>query len=151
MSDKSDSSEELAMLAMSGFTQALRSTAIRCDCTKDQTCAEHSLFAGFAGKAGMRHIVEDAVYVTLAQYVTIWVKSSWLRLIVSCCPIDATSQESVFRRLCQLRSDMDTDAMVLHNRALKGQSTPFGAVHRESMCKWCTAPKEALDAFLSGS
>jgi hypothetical protein len=145
MSDKPATPEELAL---SVLAQTLRSTAIRCDCTKDQTCAEHDLRTGMPG---IRRIVEDAVYVAFAQYVTIWVKPSWLRLIVSCCPISGISQEAVFRRLCQLKSDMDTDAMILHNRALKGEPTPFGAIHRESTCKWCTAPKEALDAFLSGS
>lgn len=129
----------------SEFNRNLRDVALMCGCAEGTVCPIHAVQVV---PGGMRNVIENAVYQTIAGWVTAWVKPSQIRLWVDCTPIDPTSRENVYRRLCRLKSDMDADTLTVHNQWIRAGKPIMYPNHAESACKWCTAPKEALTDFL---
>lgn len=130
---------------MSDFTRKLRDAALECGCHEGTTCPLHTMMSV---PGGMSTVVENAVFEHLAQFVTAWVKPSWLRLLCDCTPIDPTSREKVYRRLCNLWHDMNLDSMDVHNKWMDAGRPVMYPNHAESACKWCTAPIQATKDVL---
>lgn len=137
----SGSSNAVREARISLVVQMFRDRALGCGCREDQTCPFHT-FGGFQG--GIRLVIEDAVFEAIACHVGVWTKESWIRTVCYSSPVDAESQNNLFRRMMTLRSEMRADARLVHN-AWMSAGRPDSHPKHDSGCISCINPNALLD------
>lgn len=137
----STSSSSLREARIALVVTMLTNAALGCGCRKDQTCPVHT-FSGFTG--GIRLVVEDAVFEALAVHVGVWTKESWIKTVCYSSAIDSTSQNSLYRRMMDLRSDIRDRARIVHNAWMSAGQPESYPLHDEG-CLYCIDPNVQLD------